>query len=343
GQPWPHLRRGSAIRIYCRVRLIRETEATIDAGDVLAGRAVGSAAGRSAMLCVMTRLLLVTNAHSGSADAVDPGNVLRERGHEVERVSIERVDELTRHIDAAPELRNVRRIVVAGGDGSIAPVAVLAARLDVPLGVVPAGTANDFARALQLPDDVAEAVLLAGDGAHTRAVTVGMFDDRPFVNVVSVGVAPTAAEAASTLKSRLGALAYPVGAIIGAARSKPVELAVRVDDDEIFRGAAWQAMVANTGAFGGWAETGGTDLDDRRLALIVVPAKRRMRRLVVDIAAVVRGELADRDGVHHARGTEIVWEFATPPDVVIDGETVRASGRLVVSRPLGAPLHVVTG
>ena len=52
-------------------------------------------------------------------------------------------------LDALDEVRDYapERIAVAGGDGSIGTVAALAGELDVPLAVIPTGTANDFARA----------------------------------------------------------------------------------------------------------------------------------------------------------------------------------------------------
>src|SRR5215217_3943557 len=55
-------------------------------------------------------------------------------------------------VDAAPD-----RIVVAGGDGSVGHAAARAAQLEVPLAVIPAGTANDFVRALRPPRGAAEA------------------------------------------------------------------------------------------------------------------------------------------------------------------------------------------
>jgi diacylglycerol kinase family enzyme len=86
------------------------------------------------------------------------------------------------------------RIVVAGGDGTIAPCAALAGRLGVPLAVVPLGTANDFARAHGLPLDVRVARELAAWGVRTRPLELGrLADGRPFVNVASAGLAPLAA------------------------------------------------------------------------------------------------------------------------------------------------------
>src|SRR3954471_6207350 len=78
------------------------------------------------------------------------------------------------------------RIVACGGDGTIAPVAVLAGRLGVPLAVIPAGTANDFARAHGLPSDLKVARELAFHGVNTRPLELGrLADGRPFVNVAS--------------------------------------------------------------------------------------------------------------------------------------------------------------
>ena len=68
---------------------------------------------------------------------------------------------------------DVDRIAVAGGDGSIAPVAELAGRLGVPLAVIPTGTANDFARAHGLPLDVDAAARLALHGESTQSLELG--------------------------------------------------------------------------------------------------------------------------------------------------------------------------
>src|SRR4051794_10242733 len=102
------------------------------------------------------------------------------------------------------------RIVVASGDGAIAPAAALAAEHGVPLAVVPAGTANDFANANRIPEDWDAAVALAVKGTATRPHELGCLDDRPFVNVASAGLGPSAARRAAPLKKLLGPVAYPV-------------------------------------------------------------------------------------------------------------------------------------
>jgi len=92
------------------------------------------------------------------------------------------------------------RIAVAGGDGTLGPVAELAGSLGVPLAVIPTGTANDFARAHGLPTDHVEAARLAASGESLRALELGrLADGRPFVNVASAGLASVAARRAQPL------------------------------------------------------------------------------------------------------------------------------------------------
>ena len=77
-------------------------------------------------------------------------------GAEVRRFGMDELDEAV--------ACGADRVVVAGGDGSIAPVAAAAGAAGLPLAVVPAGTANDFARRLGLPDGLSAACRLAVRG-----------------------------------------------------------------------------------------------------------------------------------------------------------------------------------
>src|SRR4051794_30956087 len=143
------------------------------------------------------------------------------------------------------------RVAVAGGDGTIGPVAELAGRLGVPLAVIPTGTANDFARVNGLPADPLEAAALAATGTATFVQELGrLADGRPFVNVASAGLAAVAARRAQPLKPRLGPLAYAAGALHAAVTGSPMDCEVRTDGTPLFSGRAWQVIVAVTGAFG---------------------------------------------------------------------------------------------
>ena len=285
------------------------------------------------------RVLLVTNANSGSAGGIDPSAVLVDEGCEVTTVDI--ADAAAGRVPEPTGAGAFERVVVAGGDGSIGPAARIACDLDVPLGVVPAGTANDFARALGLPVDLEVACRLAARGTTLRDVDLAQVDGMPFVNVASIGLAPHAARHAGKLKSGLKSLAYPVGAAIAAVRSRPISIVASVDGEAFWSGRAWQVMLASTGAFGGWASTGRTRDGDGKLDLVIVPAQRATRRLAVDAAALVRGELADREGVHHARGSRLEVVLHRAPRIVVDGELVDVDDRHVVATVADRAVRVV--
>jgi diacylglycerol kinase family enzyme len=76
---------------------------------------------------------------------------------------------------------------VAGGDGSLAPVAKAALERDLPFACIPFGTRNHFARDLGLDRDDPLAALDAF-GGRERRIDIGWVNDRPFLNNVSLGM-----------------------------------------------------------------------------------------------------------------------------------------------------------
>jgi len=98
------------------------------------------------------------------------------------------------HGAAERSLRRVKAqeldvIVVGGGDGSIRSVASVLAGSGVPLGILPLGTRNHFARDFGIPTDVDQAVGLIAAG-HARSVDVGEVNGQTFINNASIGVYP---------------------------------------------------------------------------------------------------------------------------------------------------------
>jgi diacylglycerol kinase (ATP) len=221
---------------------------------------------------------------------------------------------------------NPERIVVATGDGGIAPAASHACAVDVPLAVIPVGTANDFARALDIPLDTTAAVRLAVAGRRTRRVELGDIDGRPFVNVASAGLAPAAARRAAPFKKLLGPFAYGVGAMVAGALEDPIEAEV----DGVFHGRAWQLTIACTGAFGGGAEIEAADPQDGQLDLVVVPDGPRLS-LIRRAAGMRRGTLADQRGVVHHRREALRLRVPERTPFNVDGEVVHAGPEVELS------------
>lgn len=284
------------------------------------------------------RIALTANPRSGGG--LDPSSLadaMRAHGAEVEIYGCE-LDELKRLEAASPE-----RVAVAGGDGTIALAAAAAGRLGVPLAVIPAGTANDFARANDLPDDTVEAAELAAAGTATRTLDLGrLADDRPFVNTAAAGLATAAARRASDFKRALGPLAYAAGAVQAAATGSPLTCAVRADGREVFSGGAWHVIVAVTGAFGGGAELGAADPRDGRLDVAVLTAGSRVA-LARRAWGLRRGTIAEQKPVEHHRGRTIEVRLPEGTELNVDGELREGGLDRVTIEPGAYALVVDTG
>jgi diacylglycerol kinase (ATP) len=263
------------------------------------------------------RLALVANDAAGSGvTAEQVADRLRAGGAEL--TAVVGVGEPERAAATGPD-----RLVVAGGDGSIGPAAAAAGSTEIPLAVIPTGTANDFARALDLPLDLQEACALATDpGARLRALDLARAGRRPFVNAASAGLSVIAARRARPLKSSLGPLAYAAGALRAGLAAHPLDCRVVVDGAERYAGRAWQVIIAGTGAFGGGSQVEAADEADGRLDVAVLEAGPRVA-LVRRAWAMRRGDVTDLAGVRHARGRRIEVDGHVAGDFNVDGEVCR--------------------
>ncbi len=97
----------------------------------------------------------------------------------------------------------VKVVVAGGGDGTVSSVAGVLARTGTPMGVLPLGTLNHFAKDLGLPLDLEEAAQVIAAGI-TRLVDVGEVNGHVFINNSSLGIYPHIVSRREELRIRLG-------------------------------------------------------------------------------------------------------------------------------------------
>jgi diacylglycerol kinase family enzyme len=140
---------------------------------------------------------------------------------------------------------DIDAVCVAGGDGTVNAAASVMAGSDKPLGVVPLGTLNHFARDLGLPADL-EGALAAIAAGHWRDVDVGEVNGRVFVNNCSMGLYPEAVRGREERRDR-GAPKWPamMQAMRDALASLPLLRLTLRTDDRTMRVATPLLMVGN--------------------------------------------------------------------------------------------------
>jgi YegS/Rv2252/BmrU family lipid kinase len=176
---------------------------------------------------------------------------------------------------AAELAAEVDVLLVFGGDGTVHEVAngLPLPAGDGPLvGLLPAGTGNDLARAIGMPPDPAAAAAELAD-ARPRALDLLDCGPRRAANGINAGFAAAATDVLSRrVKKALGPAAYLVGGV--RAGISPPTWPARVEvDGRVVEGEALAVVVGNGGSFGGgrWLIPG-ADVGDGLLDVLVVPA-----------------------------------------------------------------------
>ena len=148
------------------------------------------------------------NARCGNAEAAR--EALTAAGFDLEAVQPQ---ELEKRLKEAIG-QGIRRIVVAGGDGTIATAASLVAGTKTELAVLPGGTLNHFAKDHGIPTDLGKAVLVAGDGPVVGA-DIGYVSDCVFLNTSSIGAYVTFVRERERLEKYFG---YSIASVIAFVR-----------------------------------------------------------------------------------------------------------------------------
>jgi YegS/Rv2252/BmrU family lipid kinase len=216
-------------------------------------------------------------------------------------------------------------IVLGGGDGSVSSVVDFLVEGEAVLGLLPLGTANDFARTLGIPTNVRSACETIARGAVVD-VDLGLAGEDYFVNVASVGLGVEVTKALSpALKRRTGALAYPTAATRAFFSHQPFSATLAFPNGE-HPPASFERLLqvaVGNGRFygGGLAVAPGADIDDRSLDVYAIELGRR--RDLLGVTRYLRsGEFIHREGVHYYSTRAVRIETDPPLPINIDGELV---------------------
>jgi diacylglycerol kinase (ATP) len=254
-------------------------------------------------------LLLITNSDAGTTDSesVEKALEVLRAGADVEVCATANPGEL----DGVLHRRGGRRVVVAGGDGSLhAVVAALHRRHELAetvVGLIPLGTGNDFARGADIPLEPEEAARIV---LHGQVRPVDLIVDclgNVVVNNVHIGVGAQASRKAHKWKHRLGRIGYPIGALLAAVKPPFVRLRIEVDGTEVtdFAHPVLMVAIGNGPTVGGGAEiTPEADPEDGRMDVMISYAVGPFARFGYAYG-FHRGEHHERKDVTYLRASSV--------------------------------------
>lgn len=248
---------------------------------------------------------------------------LERHGVDHELLVIDGRDAMRRQVERV--VREGRRLVVAGGDGTVGLAAEtmiqagLAAEAH-PLAILPLGSGCDLLRTFGIPQDLDQAAAhLVRPGEYRIDVghLAGDWGERIFVNIAQAGVGAAAAETAARLGRRLGSIRYPLafaGRFPGF-RAANVEIA----GDISIRSRALAVIMANGQFFaGGWNVAPKAMLVDGELDVQVIDAAKRQAPALVP--RIVAGTHLRDPAVKRRSGGNFSVESSVPWPVEADGD-----------------------
>ena len=263
-----------------------------------------------------TSIVVIVNASAGTATKnphidTELADLFRTFGYEAEVIQLRVGQDPT---DVARDASARVSIVVAGGgDGTVSGVAAALVSSQAALGVLPLGTLNHFAKDLNIPLDIREAVAVVA-ARHIERVDVGEVNGRIFINNASIGLYPSIVEERESLR-RQGHRKWPATAIATLRVLRRYRgVTVRIDVDG--RQRTWQTpfvLVANNEyAIDGIGLGARARLDQDKLFVYLTP-RARTRDLPMLVAMAVVGR-ASQSGA---------FEIVAAPELTIDTRTAR--------------------
>jgi diacylglycerol kinase (ATP) len=296
------------------------------------------------------RTLVIVNPHSGGGATGRRWRKLEPRVREA--LGAAEIEQTRGARDAERLAREavragIERVVVAGGDGTLAEVAtgLLRAQLGsyAELALLPMGTGCDFARTLGIPRDPIAALEVVRTGKARRidaghasyAGKGGAPTDSYFVNAASFGVSSLVVELAQRSARRLGGtVAFALATVRALLSYQSARIALRVDGEVACEGRLALVAAANGRHFGsGMQIAPDARVDDGWLDVVCVECASGVR-LIPKLPKLYRGTLLGDPVVRFRRGRRIEAD-AAPGAVLLelDGEPVGALPAQLELRP----------
>lgn len=261
-------------------------------------------------------------------------------------------------LDAARLARNwpgedagLTAIVAVGGDGTVHETANGLHKADriVPLGYIPSGSGNDFARGLGIPADPLAALEVVLARPHSKRID--MIRSRERVSLCTAGAGFDASVALATNlagykkwlnRLRLGKLAYVLTMVRVLLRYRPAGASVTVDGTKRRFNRVWLITVANIPYFGGGMMICPDAVPDDGTAEVCVVSDLAKWKLLAIFHRVYKGTHAGHPAVHFLRGKHIRIEAEHPLDTHMEGEVLGTTPLELDMVPAAIPVIVPT-
>ncbi|WP_017653006.1 lipid kinase [Fortiea contorta] len=266
-----------------------------------------------------SRALLLVNRHARQGQ-----KRLSEAIHYLKKLDLDLVEEPIENSQHLAETilkykHQVDLVIIGGGDGTLNAAVDALVDTQLPLGILPLGTANDLARTLGIPNSLAEACKIIAQGQQRR-IDLGLVNDKYFFNVASMGLSVKITQRLTKeIKRRWGVFAYIATALQVIWEARPFRAIIRVNGESIHVRTV-QIAVGNGRYYGGgMAVVHDATIDDQRLDLYSLEIEHWWQ-IIFLLPAMRQGKHINSRKVRALHGQEFEVETRKPRPINTDGE-----------------------
>ncbi|BAY25976.1 diacylglycerol kinase catalytic region [Calothrix sp. NIES-2100] len=266
-----------------------------------------------------SRALLLVNRHArqGEKRLTEAIECLKKSGFDLIEESTEHPKHLTEII--LHYQHQVDLVIIGGGDGTLNAAVDALVDTQLPLGILPLGTANDLARTLGIPNSLTEACKIIAAGEQRR-IDLGWVNGKHFFNVASMGLSVKITQRLTKeVKRRWGVFAYLATALQVIWESRPFSAEIRINGESI-RVRTVQIAVGNGRYYGGgMAVAHDATIDDQRLDLYSLEINHWWQ-IIPLLPAIRQGKHIKWREVRALQGQEMEVHTRKPRPINTDGE-----------------------
>ncbi|MEA5601041.1 lipid kinase [Nostoc sp. UHCC 0252] len=266
-----------------------------------------------------SRALLLVNRHARQGQ-----KGLSEAIEYLKRLGFDLIEESTEDPKHLAEVifryqHQVDLVIIGGGDGTLNAAVDALVDTQLPLGILPLGTANDLARTLEIPNSLSEACKIIADG-NLHRIDLGWVNGKHFFNVASLGLSVKITQRLTKeVKRRWGIFAYAATALKVTWEARPFTAEIAINGESV-RVKTVQIAVGNGRYYGGgMAVADDATIDDQRLDLYSLEIKHWWQ-IILLLPAMRQGRHIHWQGVRSLQGQEIKVYTRKPRPINTDGE-----------------------
>lgn len=277
----------------------------------------------------MRKVLIIINPAAGKGQSKNYIATIKARFENTDiqyQIKISnRVGNVT-ELAAAGVREGFNEVVAVGGDGTVIEALNGIVGTDTKLGIIPAGTGNDFVRSIGVEREFLEALNVVILGEYEE-IDVGVVNDRFFLNVVSFGIDSDVVKTMEKIKNVItGPAAYYVSSIKAISTYKAMKMSINIDGKEYNR-KAYLVAIGNGKYFGGGMKiTPNASVNSGEFEVCIISNISRMN-LIRLLSKANTGNHITEKGVEVFRGKEITIRS------IRDNLAVNADGNLIGPAP----------